>query len=61
AQRQPVAAVMAHFSRLFQHFASAGDTRYDLADQKDALLKPSRAYSKRGLSGTILSSRMLFL
>jgi hypothetical protein len=25
----PVAALMAHFSRPFQHFASAGNTRYD--------------------------------
>jgi DNA-binding MarR family transcriptional regulator len=38
---------MAHFSRLFQHFASAGDTRYDLADQKDALQSP-RVLSQKG-------------
>ena len=28
------AAVMAHFPRLFQHFASAGNTRYDFLDRQ---------------------------
>src|SRR5262245_65991976 len=46
AQRR-VAAVMAHFPRLFQHFASAGDTRYDLADRKGRPLNRSGGHAKR--------------
>src|SRR5512147_2514102 len=38
---------MAHFSRLFQHFASTRDTRYDLADRKDAPESP-RARIRNG-------------
>jgi len=36
---------MAHFSRLFQHFASAGNTRYDLTDRQGRYLEPGFAAS----------------
>src|SRR4029078_11439626 len=47
AQRPRVAALIAHVSRLFQHFAAAGDTRYDLADRKGLPLKPCCVQAKR--------------
>jgi hypothetical protein len=55
------AAVMAYFSRLFQHFASARNTRYELTRPKRT---PSEALMwsiELGLFGTILSSQTLFL
>jgi hypothetical protein len=53
-------AVMAHFPRHFQYFASGGNTRYEW-DRSGPIAVPSRNTRKKGRFGTILSSSALFL
>ena len=54
------AAVMAHFPRLFQHFASPGNTRYEW-DRSGPIARSAARRRRNGRFGTIVSSVALFL